>query len=143
MNEYKFDPLKHNYEPISKFPELSYIVPLIDDRYFVKILEYADYGGLVYWYSFINLGIGLEPDDRIEIKAGVHDTRIEYNYDKQARYTFKTKFLGLITSDNFAKELLLHLFGTTRNSSVDDESIERYNNTNEKMRIDFPNYKKY
>ncbi len=136
MAKYKFDPLKHGYEPISKYPELSYHFPIIDDIWFIKPICYGNYGGLVYWYSAITLSVGPAGDDRVKILSGSHDTRRSAISEIQGKTSID--FCGLISSDEFAKELLLHLFGTTKNESVYKEGLERYEkNVGDKIRAEF------
>ena len=67
-----FDPLKHGFEPITRFPELEFNFPMIDG-YYVKIVCYLNLGDLVYWYKVISTLIGLKTDDRIEIMHGSYD----------------------------------------------------------------------
>jgi hypothetical protein len=132
----QFDPLKHGFEPITNFPELEYNFPMIDG-YYVKVVTYADYGDLVYWYLIISEHIGLDPDDRIEISSGSYDFRRPSEYGKQNKCT--TEYLGLITSDKFGELLLKHLLGTTRNESVSKEGFERYyEKVGPKMRKEYP-----
>lgn len=135
---YVFDPLKHGFEPITYYPELGFNYPMIDG-YFVKVVCYADYGGLVYWYKVISTLIGLKPDDRIEIKSGSYDFRKPSEYGKQNNPS--TEYLGLISNNEFAENLLKHLLGTTRNESLKTDSIARYNeNLGVKMRSEFPQH---
>lgn len=135
---YVFEPLKHGFEPITNYPELGFNYPMIDG-YFVKIVCYADYGGLVYWYKVISTIIGLKPDDRIEIKSGSYDFRKPSEYGKQNNPS--AEYLGLISNDEFAENLLKHLLGTTRNESLKTDSIARYNeNLGVKMRSEFPQH---
>ena len=135
---YSFDPLKYGFEPIQKYPELSYNFPMIDG-YYVKIVSYSNYGDLVYWYKIISTLIGLSPDDRVKIQNGSYDFRRPCEYEDQNK-TY-TEYLGLISTDDFAKNLLTHLLGTTKNESLNDVAIERYNeNLGLKMRIEFPQY---
>jgi hypothetical protein len=140
MSKYKFDPLKHGFEPITNYPELEYMFPMRGDIWFIKIIVYSDMGGLVYWYSALSLSVGLDSDDRVEIVSGVHDFRYPAKYEKQNRT--HTVYTGLISSDEFAKELLKHIFGTTKNESVEKEGIERYNtNISREMRLKFNHLK--
>lgn len=137
VNVYTFDPLKHGFEPITKFPELGFNFPLIDG-YFVKVVCYSNYGDLVYWYKVISTHIGLKPDDRIAIIHCSYDFRIPYEYKQN---TPRTEYLGLISNDKFAESLLKHLLGTTRNDSLNTHSNTRYNeNIGVKMRGEFPQH---
>jgi hypothetical protein len=136
MSKYKFNPLKHGYEPITNYPELEYAFPMMGDIWFIKIIAYSDMSGLVYWYSALSLSVGISPDDRILILSGSHDTRRPAEYGKQNKS--HTVYTGLISSDEYVKSLLTHLFGTTRNESVEKEGIERYEqNLGKKMRKEF------
>ena len=135
---YKFDPLKHGFEPITNYPELGFNYPMID-KYFVKIICYSEHEILSYWYLVLTNGIGLFPDDRIEIKKGVYTFRNPSEYGKQNNPS--TVYSGLISNDKFAENLLKHLLGTTRNDSLRTDSIVRYNeNVGIKMRKEYPNY---
>jgi hypothetical protein len=132
INTYKFDPEKHGYESIIKFPELDYNYPMMDGVWYVKIIAYSDYG---YWYSAITLSVGPAGDDRVKIYSGAHDTR-ELNPDKQCKNL--TVYCGLIPSDEYAKELLMTLFSTTKNDSVKTDGLQRYErNLNLEMRKKF------
>lgn len=115
MKRYVFDPFEYGFEPIFKYPEL---LPFYNDLSYVKILSFGDYDGLVYWYVVCRQ---LGHDDRIEISLGSYDTR-PYAKNSPA----KTTYLGLISNEKFAKNLLYHLFGTTRNESVQVEGRKRY-----------------
>ena len=68
MNNYKFNPLEHGYEPITNFPELEYEYPM-SDGWFIKVTAiYEDkIKGFAYWYSVISTHLGLHGDDRIKI----------------------------------------------------------------------------
>lgn len=136
MKKYKFNPLKHGYEPITNYPELEYMFPMMVGVWFIKIIVYSDMGGLVYWYSALSLSVGLSPDDRILILSGSHDTRRPAEYEKQGKT--HTEYRGLISSDKYAKTLLTHIFGTTQNESVEKEGVERYEqNLGEEMRLKY------
>jgi hypothetical protein len=136
MKKYKFNPLKHGYDSITNYPELEYMFPMTAGVWFIKIIAYDDWDGLVYWYSALSLSVGLAPDDRITILSSSHDTRKPAEYEKQNKT--HTDYTGLISSDEFAKSLLTHIFGTTQNESVEKEGITRYEeNLGEKMRKEF------
>ena len=135
---YVFNPLKHGFEPITNYPELGFNYPMIDG-YFVKVVCYENYGGLVYWYKVISTRIGIKSDDRIRIQSGVYDFRKPSEYGKQSNPT--TEYFGLVSNDEFAESLLKHLLGTTRNDSLNTYSITRYNeNVGIKMRKEFPQH---
>ena len=135
---YVFDPLKHGFEPITNFPELGFNYPMING-YYVKVVCYANYGGLVYWYKVLSTLIGMKHDDRIEIESGSYDFRKTSEYGKQNNP--KTQYLGLVSNDEFAENLLKHLLGTTKNESLNTDSTTRYNeNVGVKMRNEFPQH---
>lgn len=138
-NDFIFNPLKHGFEPITNYPELGFNYPMIDG-YYVKVVAYSNYGDLVYWYIIISTHIGLKPDDRILIKNGVYDFRNPSEYGKQDNPT--TVYLGLVSNDEFAENLLKHLLGTTRNESLKTNSVTRYNESvlGLKMRSEFPQH---
>lgn len=141
MNKYSFNPEKFGFEPITNFPELSFNYPMIDG-YFVKIIEYDNFGDLVYWYKVISTLVGFgDNDDRIKITSSSYDFRKPSEFDKQS--TPKTEFIGLISNDEFAESLLKHLMGTTKNSSLESDSIIRYErDLNTQMRKDYPQHYK-
>ena len=133
---YVFDPLKHGFEPISNYPELGFNYPMIDG-YFVKVVCYDNFGDLVYWYKIIYTLIGFDGDDRISISSGDYDFRKPNEYGKQSNPSIE--YLGLISNDAFAENLLKHLLGTTKNESLNTYSVTRYNeNVGVKMRSEFP-----
>lgn len=135
---YKFDPLKHGFEAITNYPELSFNYPMIEG-YFVKVVCYDNFGDLVYWYKVVSTVIGFDDDHRIEIKSGVYDFRKPSEYGKQSNPT--TEYLGLVSNDEFAENLLKHLLGTTRNESLKTDSITKYNeNLGVNMHSEFPQY---
>lgn len=115
MTSYKFNPLEHGFESISNYPEL---LKYFNADNFVKVVAYGDYGGLVYWYMVCN---PFTHDDRIEFLGGAYDTR-----EKASNSSGKREYCGLISNDEFARQLLMHLLGTTQTKSVDKEGVERY-----------------
>ena len=137
--KYKFNPIEHGYEPISNFPELEYMFPLLDDKYFIKVVAYSDYSDLVYWYSVINL---LGHDDRIEITSLSYDWRNSNDYENQKQNSIKN-YLGMITSDEYAKELLQHIFTPLTNEHYEKDGVKRYNeNLGKQMRLEFTSHYK-
>ena len=134
MKKYKFNPLDHGYEPISNYPELSFNYPIINN-WFIKIIVYDNLGGLVYWYSALSIS---DIDDRIKIYLGSYNTNKPATHDNQNKDHLV--YFGLISSDEYAKQLLTHLFGTTYNESVNVDGLQRYNQKlGEKMRLEFKN----
>ena len=135
---YHFNPLKHGFEPITNYPELEFNFPMIEG-YYVKIVCYSTHKELVYWYKVISNHVRLKPDDRVEIISG------SYNFSKPCEFgkqnTPRVEYLGLVTNDEFAKNLIKHLLGTTSNESIYTDSVSRYNeNLGQKMRREFPQH---
>lgn len=126
MKKFILDPTKHGFEPISNYPELNYAFH-INENTFIKIICYANYGGIVYWYLALSRNTGLGGDDRVSIVCNTHDFRKPSTYEAQCRNGLRNIYHGLISSDKFAKELFTHLLGTTDVYSVKKEGIERYN----------------
>ena len=136
MSEYKFDPLEYGYEPITKFPELSYNFPMTDN-WFIKVITYNKMSDLVYWYSVISNDVGMDGDDRIKISSCTYDFRKDD--DKQNKVS--RRYLGLISSHNFTKELLKNIFGTLKNDSTKTTGEERFlERLGSKMRKEFPQH---
>lgn len=135
MNDeiYCFDPLKHGFEPIQNYPELEFAYPIIDG-YFVKIVCYDNYGGLVYWYKVISTLVGLKPDDRVEITYGVYDFR-KSKYERQSNP--KVEYLGLISSDQFAEFLMKNYW---RSAEKRDYNINLGNLNNKPYANRFQNH---
>lgn len=139
---YVFDPLKHGFEPMHNYPELSFNFTK-PDGYFVKVVCYhyskKHLSDLIYWYKVVSTHVGLKPDDRIEIFGGAYSFLKPSVYGVQSTPT--REYMGLITNDEFAESLIKHLLGTTRNDSLQTDSIQRYNdNVGEKMRADYPQH---
>lgn len=136
MSKYKFNPLNYGYEKASKFPELSYSIPVENEDWYIKIIAYGNYGGLVYWYSAIHLNFGLGSDDRVRIYSNAHDFRKQKEYENQNKS--HEVYSSLISTNKFAKDLLSHILGTTQNKSVKTDGIQRLNqNIGEQMRNEF------
>ena len=135
MEEFKFNPFKYGYEKAKLFPELIYTIPVNIEDWFIKILSYDDYDGLVYCYSAIELNNQTFKKDIIRIFSGLYDFSSKNNTDKQLHY------FGLISTHKFAKDLLSHLFAITHNYSVNVHGIVRLNqNIGAKMRNEFSKY---
>lgn len=135
--DFKFNPVKYGYWPISKFKVLNYMFPIIDDIWFIKINAYEDFGGgLIFWYSAIGMNGAIIDDDRVKIYVGGHTTTKPSTFECQGES--RIVYNGLITSDEYAKTLLSHLLGTTKNKSVEKEGAQRLNdNMNLKMWEEF------
>ena len=121
--EYKFNPENYGYEHVSKYPELKYLFG--ECNAYIKVVcvggnEFKPEGRLVYWYSAC-YSIGCQPDDRWEIKSNSYDSCKPDEFSPS-----RVNYSGLISTDSFAKQLLKHLFGTTKNSSVKTDGKERF-----------------
>lgn len=120
---YKFNPLEFGFEPISKFPELSYNYDISSDNCFIKIVTYAMHGGkYVYWYK---VAIIERIDDRVQIYGGMHDYRKSNTYVDQGKSGNRVVYSGLVSTKKFAIDLLKHLLGTTSNDSVEKYGYHR------------------
>jgi hypothetical protein len=115
---YKFNPLKFGYVSLEEFPILHYRYGSDFSTQFIKIVEYNNRSGiLVFWYSHIQF---LGHDDRVCISGSSIDVS-----NISDRYTSHQEYLGTITSDNYANELLKHLLGTGRNANVETHGLNR------------------
>lgn len=135
---YEFNPLNHGFDTITKFPELEYMFPMLPEKYFIKVISYNKTS---YWYDSICIGIGMIGDKRIKIKSGIHNFNLP-DFDTTGKSqnwsAIHTQYSGLITSDEFAKTLLIHIFGTTQNESVETIGNERYeSDINQEMKDSF------
>ena len=110
--EFEFNPLDYGFRPVSEFPELMDV-----GNTFIKItaLGGKEFNRTVYWYQEAtpNTIVGAI-DDRWTIVSSSYDE----NRGQTQRPNRRVVYSGLISSDEFAKLLLMHLFGTTRNDSV-------------------------
>jgi len=126
MEKYKFNPEEHGFENISKFPEL---MPWFGnhENTFIKVVAVGgkEFDNKVYWFKAYSPTTTLTGDDRITFYSGSWDARKQDPYNENS-YP-KVEYRGLVSNDIFAKELLYHLLGTTRNESVQKEGFERLN----------------
>jgi hypothetical protein len=133
MRKYKLNPLEHGFESIKKYPELSIKYPIDSDSYFVKVVCYDNAKELAYWYIILN-----QPtwDDRIFLSEGSYDFNKDPDYESQNKD--RIVYGGLVSNDDFFKNLLTHLMGTTVTDSVYKEGMSRYDsNIGEQMRFEF------
>jgi hypothetical protein len=122
--EYKFNPLDFGFKPVTEFPELAWCDGTSDDV-FIKITadtEMKEFGRRVYWYSRCQK-IGLSGDERWKFTASSHDA-----WGKKDYHHSHVEYAGCITSHNFARILLSHIFGTTQNKGVFEDGIKRMEN---------------
>ena len=116
---FQFNPLDYGFKPLSDFPELAWCE---GTNAFVKITadtEMKEFGRRVYWYTSCNR-IGAPGDERWQFRASSHDAwgKKDYNHSR-------VEYAGCITSHNFARILLSHIFGTTLNKGVFEDGIKR------------------
>lgn len=126
---YQFNPEDFGFEHISKFPELSV---LFGSSTFVKVITIGgkEFDRAVYWYKYC-YNIGLHGDERWEIGSNSYDSSRPQDFSGM-----KTVYSGLISSDQFAYELLCHLFGTTQNKSVLTDGKDRLLQNINKIRLE-------
>jgi hypothetical protein len=114
---YEFDPVQYGFKPVSEFPELAYIE---HKHAFVKVICRGDeqqFGRPVYWYTSC---YQLPDQDRWHFGSGVWDkSRLDRNHGSS------TIYVGCITSDEYARQLLIHLFGTLTNEGTLKHGPER------------------
>jgi len=132
---FKFNPLNYGYEPAKLFPELNYQIPIDCEDWFVKVTAY-DVDAGCYWYSAIHVNIGTGNDDGVKISSSYHCIKKHYGkYDIEPE--FNDCYVGLISTNDFAKQLLSHLFGGLNNESVLKRGVDRLNSDiNQQMRVE-------
>jgi hypothetical protein len=125
---YQFNPEDFGFEHISKFPELSH---LFGSTTYIKVIAIGgnEFDRVVYWYKFC-YNIGASGDDRWKIGSHIYDSSSPGDYQ-----SMNTVYSGLISSDQFAFELLCHLCGTTQNKSVLESGKERVMQNINKQRL--------
>lgn len=123
--KYKFNPLKHGFERIQKYPELFHRFP-DSKNYYVKVIAHNDFDfwWLVYWYLVVAEHLSTV-DEKFSFHKGVYDFRIPCEYWVQVNSSIV--YSWLISNEYFAKELLKHLLWTCATDSVENEWIQRYN----------------
>lgn len=112
---YVFNPEKFGYEPLKNFPELE---GSFGPTTFIKVIAIGgkEMGRPVYWYS------ACRPmtDDRWSFCSSSYDSDDPDTYART-----NATYCGLISSHEFAVMLLKHIFGTSKQSSVEVEGAER------------------
>ena len=116
---YQFNPEDFGFEHISNFPELGH---LFGNTTFIKVIAIGskDMGRAVYWYKYCSSSVGMHDDEKWKIGSAYFDEKERDNYRR-----LKDIYLGLISTEEFAKSLLCHLMGTTKNDSVLTHGKER------------------
>lgn len=109
MSKYVFDPTLYGFVPLTRAPEL--LRDYLALQSFVKIVETSTRGA--YWYISCNHFDNKIGGDRWEFTSGVVNRGRPKIYHIDHRI-----YLGCITSQNYAKELLIHLLGTTTDSGT-------------------------
>ena len=137
---YKFDPTAYGFLPIKHFPMLATEKKgcILHAGSFVKVIAVLDRGAdRVWWYTACHS----DNDDRSRkwtFVKGAFDPASTYSNDLT-----HSVYAGHLTSDEFAKALLMHLWATIDYKSVGKEGAERlkaaslpiYQNEKEKCQI--------
>ena len=113
---YRFNPENYGFVHVSKVKELDGI---LGSTTYVKYI--AGERNNVMWYIAIR-PMAMRGDDRYEIYSGAFDFRRPEDGDN---IRVRTVYLGLISNEAFAEDLLRHLLGTTTNDSVNTIGQER------------------
>ena len=114
---YVFDPEEFGYEPLENFPELKNSFGPTTLIKVTAIGNKESMGRAVYWYSACHP----MTDDRWQFYSKSYDAD---DPEKKNARTNET-YCGLISSHEFAVMLLKHIFGTSKQSSVEVEGAER------------------
>jgi len=124
---YEFNPEDYGYEHVSNFPELE---GLFGPTTFVKVIAIGGktFGRIVYWYSYC-YKMGMNDDQRWKIASS------SYSEDSPGNFSSHTTYNGVISSKKFAKNLLMHLFGTSKNDSVLTDGKQRLKQNINKERL--------
>lgn len=126
---YKFNPEDYGFEPISRFPELQH---LYGKTTYVRITcvggeLFQPAGRTVYWYQAC-YNIGMSGDDRWKIMSCAWDSHDPRDTNPDECPIIHTNYSGLISTHEFAVELMKNLLGTTKNDSVQTDGKERLEN---------------
>jgi hypothetical protein len=117
--KYEFDPTKFGFLPPKKMPK---DLKEVEAKYaFVKVICISGKNDGTFWYTSCHKIA--DGDDRWRFSSGLFDVSRADQYD--GGHTRHSIYSGLISSDEYAKELLKHLLGTTRNESVVTDGAER------------------
>lgn len=108
MKNYKFDPAQFGYLSPSHRPKVLREWGLIHEHAFVKVICTSEDGS--FWYS--SCYKYPNSDERWVFNSGL------YNATREDCSTSHTIYSGCITSERYAKTLLIHLLGTTTNEGT-------------------------
>jgi hypothetical protein len=108
---YTFNPKDYGYEEVQEFPEIT---DQFGNTTYIKVIAIAGKSSkrVVYWYSYCYLRTYLHNDDRWEIGSSVYDEAEPNKSNNSIRYC------SPITSDEYARQLLMHIFSALSNESV-------------------------
>lgn len=106
--DYEFDPTKFGYLPRARRPKVLREQGLIHEYAFVKVTCTAEDGS--FWYSACYKYP--HGDQRWNFSNGL------YNAAREDSSTSHDCYSGCITSERYAKLLLIHLLGTTLNKGT-------------------------
>ena len=114
------DPKDFNFHESSNYPEIH---DFFGPNTFIKTIADMNNGKEhFYWYQAIKVpSENLLDDKRYTIYSGVFTKGKSMTKSEWPR----TVYLGLISSKEFARDLLSNLFGTLSSASVDKEGVER------------------
>jgi len=115
MTNYTFNPQEFGFIPIDAIPVLrNYFGP----SSYVKVTSSFDRndGVRCFWYTICHKRTGIKDDDRWEFHSGAHDPANAV--DEFCNRHHHTIYCGCIASRAFAKQLLIHLFGTMTNGGT-------------------------
>lgn len=113
MKDYQFDPEKFGFLPPKKMPHV--LREHLHKKAYVKVIAVSEQDGS-FWYKSCNR----MDDDRWVFEGGLYDVR-------RGDHTSHKDYCGCITSEHYAKMLLIHLFGTTLNAGTLKYGKERLN----------------
>lgn len=103
---FKFNPLDYGFQKMVK-PLIDYWGP----KSYVKI---TNRNGKAFWYTCcFKVVKSDDSDERWEIHHGLYDPSRSDSFGSPSRI-----YMGCITSDEFAKSLLIHVLGTTTNEGT-------------------------
>ena len=115
------NPKDFNFHESSNYPEVH---DFFGPNTFIKTIADMNNGKEhFYWYQAITVpsANSLTNDERYTIYTGVFTKGKSMTKSEWPR----TVYLGIISSKEFARDLLSHLFGLLDSASVDKEGVER------------------
>ena len=111
--KYKFDPTKFGYRPPKRMPKQ--LRDYLGSKTYVKVICTSEDGS--FWYSACHQ-YG-PSDDRWYFLGGLWDAnKMQPSGVREPGHVSHTDYTGCITSEKYAKTLLIHLLGTTTNEGT-------------------------